>query len=102
MTHPTNDLDDTVHQRVRLGILAVLAEAQRADFSFLRDTLALTDGNLSRHLKALEDVGYVRTDRRPHGARKRTWVTATKDGRTALESELTALQELIDRTQRRR
>ena len=39
VTHPAQKLDDTVHQRVRLGILAVLSEASRADFGFLRDTL---------------------------------------------------------------
>lgn len=59
MTHPAQRLDDTVHQRVRLGILAVLSEASRADFGFLRDTLDLTDGNLSRHIAVLEQAGLV-------------------------------------------
>lgn len=57
--HPVNRLDDTVHQRVRLGILAVLAEADRADFGYLRRVLNLTDSNLSRHLGMLEQAGFV-------------------------------------------
>ena len=48
--HPALGLDDVVHQRTRLGILAVLAEATEADFIYLRKVLGLTDGNLGRHL----------------------------------------------------
>ena len=60
MSHPSLKLDDTVHQRVRLGILAVLEEAKRADFSYLRDALDLSDGNLSRHIQVLEEAGLRR------------------------------------------
>lgn len=51
MTHVSQDLDDTVHQRTRLGILVVLAEGKRVQFGFLQETLGLTDGNLSRHVE---------------------------------------------------
>ena len=97
MAHPTRHLDDTVHQRVRLGILAVLAEARRADFNYLRDTLELTDGNLSRHLQILEQAGYVRIDKTFEGRRPRTWAAATQRGRAALDTELVALRALLDR-----
>ena len=94
--HPSQLLDETVHQRVRLGILAVLAEADQADFGFLKETLDLSDGNLSRHLRVLEDAGYVRIEKGYENRRPRTWVNATKQGRRALSAHLTALQELID------
>lgn len=97
MSHPTNALDDLVHQRVRLGVLAVLAEARRADFSHLRETLALTDGNLSRHLQVLESAGHVRIEKTFEGRRPRTWISATKKGRAAFATELEALRALIDR-----
>ncbi|MDQ3569990.1 MAG: transcriptional regulator [Actinomycetota bacterium] len=97
MTHPTNELDDIVHQRVRLGILAVLTEARRADFAYLRDSLELTDGNLSRHLQVLEDAGYVKVTKAFEGKRPRTWVSATKKGRVALAAEVGALRALLDR-----
>jgi DNA-binding MarR family transcriptional regulator len=95
--HPALRLDDTVHQRVRLGILAVLSEARRAEFGYLRDALELTDGNLSRHIAVLEEAGLVKVEKGFNGKRPRTWVQATRAGRTALRAELTALRELISR-----
>lgn len=97
MTHPALELDDVVHQRVRLGILAVLAEAKRADFGFLRDALDLSDGNLSRHIQVLEEAGLVSVEKGYEGRRPRTWVSATRRGRTALDAELSSLRELISR-----
>jgi DNA-binding MarR family transcriptional regulator len=99
VTHPALRLDDTVHQRVRLGILAVLREAGRADFGYLRDALELTDGNLSRHIAVLEQAGLVKVDKGFDGKRPRTWVKATRAGRAALKAELAALQELIARVE---
>ena len=93
--HPSQRLDDTVHQRVRLGILAVLAEADQADFGFLKDALSLTDGNLSRHVQVLEVAGYVQVNKTFVGRRPRTWISATKAGRVAFASEVAALRELI-------
>jgi DNA-binding MarR family transcriptional regulator len=97
MTHPSLQLDDTVHQRVRLGILAVLSEVRRADFGSLRSSLELTDGNLSRHLAVLEDAGLVEVEKGFEGKRPRTWVSATRAGRKALDEEVRALNDLIAR-----
>lgn len=95
MTHPTRHLDDLVHQRVRLGVLAVLAEAEKADFVHLREVLGVTDGNLSRHLSVLEEAGYVNISKTKEGKRPRTWVVATREGRRALEEHLAALRNLM-------
>jgi DNA-binding MarR family transcriptional regulator len=97
MSHPVNDLDDTIHQRVRLGILAVLAESRRVDFIHLRGALEVTDGNLSRHLQVLEDGGYVRIEKTFEGKRPRTWISATKEGRAAFRAEVDALRALLER-----
>jgi len=93
--HPSSRLDDVVHQRVRLGILAVLAEADQADFGYLKESLGLTDGNLSRHLQVLEEAGFVHITKAFEGRRPRTWVSPTKPGRAAFARELAALRELI-------
>jgi len=93
--HPSQRLDDTVHQRVRLGILAVLTEADVADFGFLKDALSLTDGNLSRHLQVLEEAGFVTITKAFEGRRPRTWISSTKPGRAAFAAELAALRELL-------
>jgi DNA-binding MarR family transcriptional regulator len=95
--HPTSALDETVHQRHRLGILAITAEARSADFGYLRDALGLTPGNLSRHLTVLEDAGLVQVTKGYEGRRPRTWVQITSAGRSALAAELAALAELLRR-----
>jgi DNA-binding MarR family transcriptional regulator len=97
--HPTSGLDDTVHQRHRLGILTITAEAQRAEFGYLRETLGLTAGNLSRHLSVLEEAGMITIEKGYAGRRARTWVRITPKGRSALTAELAALTELLRRHQ---
>jgi DNA-binding MarR family transcriptional regulator len=95
--HPTAGFDDSVHQPTRLGILVILSEAQRADFSYLRRTLGLTDGNLGRHLKALHEGGLIELTKGYEGARPRTWATLTPAGRAAFRSEISAMRRLLDR-----
>jgi DNA-binding MarR family transcriptional regulator len=97
MTHPSRRLDDAVHQRTRLGILAVLCESGSVEFTFLRESLELTDGNLSRNLTRLEEAGYARITKRSGRHGTRTWINATDDGRRALQQEIAALEELIAR-----
>jgi DNA-binding MarR family transcriptional regulator len=93
--HPANGLDDTVHQRVRLGILAIAHEARRVEFSYLRTNLDLTAGNLSQHLGVLENAGLITIEKGYAGKRARTWVTLTKAGRSALAEEIAQLKLLI-------
>ncbi|MDX3326011.1 transcriptional regulator [Streptomyces sp. ME02-6979-3A] len=100
--HPTQALDDTVHQRVRLGVLTVAREADRVEFSFLKKQLAVTDGNLSRHLKVLEESGMITVEKGYVGRRPRTWVTLTREGAQALDVELRALRALVLRLEARR
>jgi DNA-binding MarR family transcriptional regulator len=93
--HPTSGIDETVHQRHRLGILTITAEADRAEFGYLREALDLTPGNLSRHLTVLEDAGLVHVEKGYEGRRPRTWIRITRQGRTALAAELDVLAALV-------
>jgi DNA-binding MarR family transcriptional regulator len=95
--HPTAELDDTVHQRARLGILTILNESDRADFGYLKRVLGLTDGNLGRHLEVLADQGLVTSEKVFEGRRPRTWATITTEGRRALAAEISALRALVNR-----
>ncbi|WP_404816990.1 winged helix-turn-helix domain-containing protein [Streptomyces thermolineatus] len=95
--HPTQALDDTVHQRVRLGILTVAREADRIEFGFLKKQLAVTDGNLSRHLKVLEESGLITVEKGYAGRRPRTWIALTPEGTQALDAELRTLRALVRR-----
>ena len=93
--HPIHDLDDDVHQRVRLGILAALIGLTRADFAHLKRALALTDGNLGRHLEVLGEAGFVKLTREATGSRPRTWVSITPSGKRALRKEVNALRKIM-------
>jgi DNA-binding MarR family transcriptional regulator len=94
--HPVNGLDDVVHQRVRLGILTIAHEARQVEFSYLRDTLDLTAGNLSQHLGVLESAGLITIEKGYAGKRARTWVTLSKAGHHALAEEIARLKDLIN------
>ena len=100
--HPANGLDDTVHQRVRLGILTIAHEARRVEFSYLRNNLELTAGNLSQHLGVLENAGLITIEKGYAGKRARTWVTLTKAGQAALAEEIAQLKLLISHIERTR
>jgi DNA-binding MarR family transcriptional regulator len=99
MTHPIHDLDDLVHQRSRLGILVVLSEGGRVQFSFLQDSLGLSEGNLSRHLTTLEGAGYVTIEKGYEGRRPRTWTRLTSEGQQALNQEVAALKAIVARAE---
>jgi DNA-binding MarR family transcriptional regulator len=96
-THPTNGIDDVVHQKHRLGILTVAAESKRVEFGYLRDALELTAGNLSRHITVLEEAELVHVEKGYDGKRPKTWVSITPEGRQALDQEIAALRTLISR-----
>jgi DNA-binding MarR family transcriptional regulator len=93
--HPAVGLNEIVHQRHRLGILAITSRSRQADFGYLQETLGLTSGNLSRHLVVLEDAGLVRVEKGYLGRRPRTWVSITRQGRVALAAEMEALTRLV-------
>jgi DNA-binding MarR family transcriptional regulator len=94
-SHPVSHLDDVVHQRVRLGILAIAHEARRVEFGFLRTNLELTAGNLSQHLGVLDNAGLITVEKGYEGKRARTWITLTKAGEAALVEEIAQLKRLI-------
>jgi DNA-binding MarR family transcriptional regulator len=97
--HPSNGLDEVVHQRVRLGILTITHEARRVEFGYLRTRLELTAGNLSKHLSVLEEAGLIDVEKGYEGRRGRTWITLTARGTTALTEEIGRLKQLIARVE---
>lgn len=93
--HPAVQLDDLVHQRARLGVLAMASEAKRVEFRFLQSELSMTAGNLTTHLDALEKGGLVSIAKGYEGRRPRTWVSITRRGRSALRSEVATLKQIV-------
>ena len=76
-------IDDVIHGRVRLAVMAFLSGAEESDFGELREKTGVTDGNLSVHLRKLEDAGYVTIDKRFEGKKPVTRATLTGAGREA-------------------
>jgi len=98
-TNPIEHLDDTVHQRVRLAILTIANESRKVEFRFLQENLGLTAGNLSQHIRILEEAGLINVQKGTEGRRPRTWVSITKAGRAALRREISVLKALVSRVE---
>jgi len=90
-----DSLDDVIHGRLRLGIMAFLSTAGAADFTLLKSRLQASDGNLSVQLRKLEEAGYVAIDKAFVGKKPQTTVTLTDAGRAAYIGYLDAMKRLI-------
>ena len=88
-------LDDVIHGRMRLGIMAYLAEAEVADFNELKALLQATQGNLSVHLRKLEDAGYIAIEKSFLDRKPLTRARITPAGRAAFADYLTAIARLV-------
>jgi DNA-binding MarR family transcriptional regulator len=88
-------IDDVIHGRLRLGVMAYLANAEVADFNELKTLLDVTQGNLSVQLRKLEDANYVTIEKGYLGRKPRTQVRMTATGRKAFAVYLEALGKLI-------
>ncbi len=94
------ELNETIHQPVRLQIMAALvslAPGDEVEFTYLRGLLEVTDGNLGAHLRKLEEAGYIAVnkvfvERKPH-----TYVSATDEGRRIFQEHVAALESILKR-----
>ena len=88
-------IDEVIHGRVRLGVMAYLSGVGSADFNELKARLQATDGNLSVHLRKLEDAGYVEVEKTFVDRKPRTSVSLSDVGRRAFLRYLDAMQKLV-------
>lgn len=91
----TAQFDEVIHAPNRLRICAFLAATSTAEFGVLRDLLEVADSVLSKHLKVLQDAGYLTVDKPTGRGRVKTWVKLTPEGRTAYAGHVEALKGLI-------
>jgi len=92
------ELNETIHQPVRLRIMAALVTLEptdEVDFTYLRDLLEVTDGNLGAHLRKLEEAGYISVNKVFVERKPRTYVTATPEGRKAFQEYVAALESIL-------
>ena len=88
-------IDEVIHGRIRLGIMAYLSGAETADFNTLKARLQTTDGNLSVHLRKLEEAGFVAVSKSFNGRKPLTEASLTEEGRTAFVAYLDAMAGLL-------
>ncbi len=92
------ELNEIIHQPVRLQIMAALVSLEagnEVDFSYLRDLLEVTDGNLGAHLRKLEEAGYISINKTFIDRKPRTFVAATNEGRKVFQEHVAALESIL-------
>jgi DNA-binding HxlR family transcriptional regulator len=92
-----SEIDDVIHGRLRLGVMATLTGSGTADFNTLKAKLQASDGNLSVQLRKLENAGYVAIAKSFSGRKPLTQVSLTDKGRTAFVCYLEAIKKLLPR-----
>jgi DNA-binding MarR family transcriptional regulator len=93
-----SELNELIHQPVRLKIMSTLVALEpekQVIFTYLRDFLGLTDGNLGAHLRKLEDAGYVDIEKTFVDRKPQTFIAASDAGRKAFEAHVDALREIL-------
>ena len=91
-------LNETIHQPVRLRIMAALVTLEagnEVDFTYLRGLLEVTDGNLGAHLRKLEEVGYIAINKTFVERKPRTYISATAAGRQVFKEHVAALESIL-------
>lgn len=94
----TEDLDQLVHERRRLGIVSALAANESLTFGDLKEILQTSDGNLSVHARKLEAAGYIKVSKGYADRKPRTFYELTPKGRKALETYLAKMESILDAT----
>jgi DNA-binding MarR family transcriptional regulator len=92
----TAAFDEVVHAPHRLRICAFLRAASSAEFSALREMLGVADSVVSKHLKVLQDAGYISLSKPTGLGRVKTWIELTPAGRKAYAGHVAALKELVE------
>ena len=92
------EFNEIIHQPVRLRIMAalvILEPGDEVDFTYLRDLLEVTDGNLGAHLRKLEQSGHITVNKLFVGRKPRTFVAATPQGRRVFQEHVAALEAIL-------
>jgi len=92
------ELDRLIHEPARLLIVTILSTVESADFLFLQRETELTKGNLSAHLRKLEDAGYVKIQKTFKGKLPLTVCKLTAAGIKAVTEYRQQLQDFMDKT----
>ena len=94
MTAVAPHFDAVIHPSPRLQICGLLAAVDTMEFAIVRDQLDVSDSVLSKHVKQLEEAGYVRVSKATVASRQRTSLSLTRDGRRAFDAHVAELRRI--------
>jgi DNA-binding MarR family transcriptional regulator len=92
------NLDRIIHEKGRLAIMSLLAASPELSFTELRDTLTMTDGNLTTHLRTLQEAGYISVAKSYQNNRPHTACALTASGRKAFTDYINVLEQIVRQT----
>jgi len=95
---PFLQLDRVIHEKGRLAIMSLLAASPSLFYTDLRDTLRMTDGNVTAHLRTLLEAGYVAVTKSLEGGRSTTSYALTATGRKAFTDYVGLLEQIVSLT----
>jgi DNA-binding MarR family transcriptional regulator len=93
-------LDRVIHEKGRLAIMSMLAASPELSFTELRDALSMTDGNLTTHIRTLQETGYVAVAKSYQNNRPLTTVSLTTGGRKAFSDYVDLLEKIVQQTRK--
>jgi DNA-binding MarR family transcriptional regulator len=97
---PFLHLDRVIHEKGRLAIMSMLAASPELSFTELRDTLNMTDGNVTTHIRTLQESGYVAVAKSYQNNRPLTTVSLTAAGRKAFAGYVDLLEQILQQTRK--
>jgi DNA-binding MarR family transcriptional regulator len=98
---PFLQLDRVIHEKGRLALMSLLAASPQLSFTEMRDTLNMTDGNLTAHMRTLHEAGYVSVTKAFQEGRQLTTYSLTREGRKAFASYIDLLEQIVQQTKQK-
>jgi len=98
---PFLQLDRIIHEKGRLAIMSVLASSPESSFTELRDALGMTDGNLTTHIRTLQEEGYVSISKSYQNNRPLTTCSLTAAGRKAFGEYIDLLEQIVKQSKQK-
>lgn len=92
---PFLNLDRIIHEKGRLGIMSLLAASPELSFTDMRNSLEMTDGNLTTHIRTLQEAGYVAVSKTFEKKRPLTTCSLTTSGRKAFSDYVNVLEQIV-------
>ena len=92
---PFLQIDRVIHEKGRLAIMSLLAATPKLSFTELRDTLNMTDGNVTTHIRTLQEAGYISVTKSFEGSRPLTTCALTESGRKAFANYINLLEQIV-------